>query len=142
VKREPFSLAVSDALTRLAPGESPTASQSESSPLRCPRTCAPSRACLAQNVNSCNHCRVKNRRELNASLSGATLGDADAAVDDTRAWLRRSKKQEKVLAQRRQRELESMDKQFQDQYTERAWADCVCRRAGAGLTLVQATSRA
>jgi FKBP-type peptidyl-prolyl cis-trans isomerase (trigger factor) len=62
--------------------------------------------------------RVKNRRELNASLNGATLGEADADVDDTLKWLKRSKKKEKELAKKRQQELESMDKQFQDEYTE------------------------
>jgi U4/U6.U5 tri-snRNP-associated protein 1 len=61
---------------------------------------------------------VKNRRELNASLNGATLGEADADVDDTLKWLKRSKKKEKELAKKRQQELESMDKQFQDEYTE------------------------
>lgn len=63
-------------------------------------------------------CRVRNRRELNASLKGATLGEADADVDDTIKWLKRSKKREKMLAQKRQQELENMDKMFQDEYSE------------------------
>lgn len=67
-------------------------------------------------------CRVRNKKELNASLNGATLGDADADTDDTLKWLRKSKKREKELARKRQAELESMDKVFQgDDYTESEW---------------------
>jgi U4/U6.U5 tri-snRNP-associated protein 1 len=62
---------------------------------------------------------VRNRRELNASLKGATLGDADVDVDDTLKWLKRSKKKEKELAKKRQQELEDMDKMHQKEYTER-----------------------
>ena len=58
--------------------------------------------------------RVRNKRELNARLKGTTLGDAGADdVDDTRKWIKRSKKKEKELARKRQEELESMDKMFQ-----------------------------
>jgi U4/U6.U5 tri-snRNP-associated protein 1 len=65
---------------------------------------------------------VRNRRELNASLKGATLGDADGDIDDTLAWVKRSKKKQKELAQKREEELESMDKVFQgDEYTESAF---------------------
>ncbi|KAG6817334.1 hypothetical protein H0H87_009932 [Tephrocybe sp. NHM501043] len=64
--------------------------------------------------------KVRNRKELNASLKGATLGDADADTDDTLKWIKRSKKKEKELARKRQEELESMDKAFQEEYTERA----------------------
>jgi U4/U6.U5 tri-snRNP-associated protein 1 len=56
---------------------------------------------------------VRNRRELNASLKGATLGDADGEVDDTVKWIKRSKKKEKELARKRQEELERMDQVFQ-----------------------------
>jgi U4/U6.U5 tri-snRNP-associated protein 1 len=56
-------------------------------------------------------------------LKGATLGDADTNVDDTLAWLKRSKKKEKELAKRRQQELENMDQQFQEEYDERM---CFC----------------
>jgi len=63
--------------------------------------------------------RVRNRRELHASLKGATLGDADGD-DDTLKWIKRSKKSEKELARKRQAELEQMDKVFQEEYTERA----------------------
>jgi U4/U6.U5 tri-snRNP-associated protein 1 len=61
---------------------------------------------------------VRNKRELNASLQGATLGDADADTDDTLKWLKRSKRREKELAKKRQAELESMDKVFQEEYTD------------------------
>ncbi|RDB26410.1 U4/U6.U5 tri-snRNP-associated protein 1 [Hypsizygus marmoreus] len=63
--------------------------------------------------------KVRNRRELNASLKGSTLGDVDGDVDDTLKWIKRSKKKEKELAKKRQEELESMDKAFQEEYTER-----------------------
>lgn len=66
-----------------------------------------------------NLARVRNRRELHASLKGATLGDADGDVDDTMKWIKRSKKKEKELARKRQEELEQMDKIFQAEYTER-----------------------
>jgi U4/U6.U5 tri-snRNP-associated protein 1 len=64
--------------------------------------------------------RVRNRRELHASLKGATLGDADGDVDSTLKWIKRSKKKEKELAKKRQEELEQMDKVFLAEYTERA----------------------
>ncbi|KXN89099.1 U4/U6.U5 tri-snRNP-associated protein 1 [Leucoagaricus sp. SymC.cos] len=63
--------------------------------------------------------KVRNRRELHASLKGATLGDADGGVDDTLKWIKRSKKKERELAKKRQEELEQMDKVFQAEYTER-----------------------
>ncbi|KAF5359829.1 hypothetical protein D9756_003403 [Leucocoprinus leucothites] len=62
--------------------------------------------------------KVRNRRELHASLKGATLGDADGD-GDTLKWIKRSKKREKELAKKRQAELEQMDKAFQEEYTER-----------------------
>lgn len=61
---------------------------------------------------------MRNRRELNASLKGPTLGDADG-VDDTLKWIKRNKRKEKELAQRRQQELESRDKDVLGEYTER-----------------------
>ncbi|KAF8071950.1 SART-1 family-domain-containing protein [Lyophyllum atratum] len=64
--------------------------------------------------------KVRNRKELNAALKGSTLGDADASVDDTMKWLKRSKKKQKELAKKRQEELESMDRVFLgEEYTER-----------------------
>lgn len=61
---------------------------------------------------------MRNKRELNASLRGSTLGDADADTDDTLKWIKKGKKREKELAKKRQAELESMDKAFQEEYTE------------------------
>lgn len=62
---------------------------------------------------------MRNRRELNASLKGTTLGDPDADDGDTLKWIKKSKKREKELARKRQEELENMDKVFQDEYSER-----------------------
>ena len=63
--------------------------------------------------------RVRNRRELNASLTGTTLGDPDGEAEDALKWIKRAKKREKELARKRQLELENMDKIFQgDEYTE------------------------
>ena len=62
---------------------------------------------------------MRNKRELNAKLKGSTLGDVDGDVDDTLKWIKRSKKKEKLLAKKRQEELENMDKVFRgDEYTE------------------------
>ncbi|KAI0264420.1 SART-1 family-domain-containing protein [Gloeopeniophorella convolvens] len=63
--------------------------------------------------------KVRNKRELNASLQGATLGDVGADTDDALNWIKKSKKREKELARKRQAELESMDKVFQEEYTEK-----------------------
>jgi hypothetical protein len=46
------------------------------------------------------------------------LGDADADTDDALKWIKKNKKREKALAKKRQAELESMDKVFQEEYTE------------------------
>jgi hypothetical protein len=67
--------------------------------------------------------RVRNRRELNTSLKGATLGDAEEDVDDTLKWIKRNKKKERELAKKRQLELENRDKEVQDEYTERELAN-------------------
>ncbi len=61
---------------------------------------------------------MRNRRELHASLKGATLGDADEDVDDTLKWVKKSKKKEKELARKRQEDFANRDKETQD-YTER-----------------------
>ncbi|KAF4613943.1 hypothetical protein D9613_007570 [Agrocybe pediades] len=66
-----------------------------------------------------NIAKVRNRRELHASLKGATLGDAEEDVDDTLKWIKRNKKKEKELAKKRQQELENRDKEIQEDYTER-----------------------
>ncbi|KAF9238499.1 SART-1 family-domain-containing protein [Melanogaster broomeanus] len=64
--------------------------------------------------------KVRNRRELNASLTGATLGDPDGDAEDTLKWVKKAKRREKELAKKRQQELENMDKVFQgEQYTEK-----------------------
>ncbi|KAF7312254.1 hypothetical protein MIND_00238400 [Mycena indigotica] len=62
--------------------------------------------------------KIKNRRELNASLQGTTLGDPEGD-EDTLKWVKKSKKREKELAKKRQQELENMDQMFQAEYTER-----------------------
>ena len=64
---------------------------------------------------------MRNRRELNASLTGATLGDPDGDSEDTLKWIKRAKKRDRELARKRQLELENMDKVFQDEYTESAY---------------------
>lgn len=63
---------------------------------------------------------MRNKRELNAKLKGATLGDAEADVDDTMKWIKRAKKKEKELAKKRQAELENMDRMAEEEYTESA----------------------
>ena len=63
---------------------------------------------------------MRNKRDLNAKLKGATLGDADNDADDTKAWLRKSKKKEKELAAKRLKEIESMDDAAQGEYSESA----------------------
>ena len=69
-------------------------------------------------IRSC-YFRVRNRRELNASLKGTTLGDADGDADDTLKWIKKTKRKEKELAKKRQEEIENMDKVFRgDDYTE------------------------
>lgn len=62
---------------------------------------------------------MRNRKELNASLKGATLGDAADDVDDAKKWIKRSKQKEKELALKRQKELETRDKELLEEYTER-----------------------
>lgn len=63
--------------------------------------------------------KVRNRRELNASLKGATLGDAEGDVDNTLKWIKRSKKKEKELAKKRQEEIDNRDKASEPEYSER-----------------------
>lgn len=63
---------------------------------------------------------MRNRRELHASLRGATLGDPDGDTEDTLRWIKKAKKRDKELAKKRQQELENLDKAFQgDEYTEK-----------------------
>lgn len=64
--------------------------------------------------------KVRNRRELHASLKGATLGDPDGDTEDTLKWIKKAKKRDKELAKKRQQELENLDRAFQgDDYTEK-----------------------
>ena len=73
---------------------------------------------------------MRNRRELNASLTGATLGDPDGEVEDTLKWIKKAKKHEKELARKRQLELENMDKVFQgDEYTESTYTPFISFRS-------------
>ncbi|THV07440.1 SART-1 protein [Dendrothele bispora CBS 962.96] len=62
--------------------------------------------------------KIRNRRELNTSLKGATLGDPEGD-EDTLKWIKKSKKKEKELAKKRQQELDSLDQTLQEEYTER-----------------------
>ncbi|KIK41913.1 hypothetical protein CY34DRAFT_760290 [Suillus luteus UH-Slu-Lm8-n1] len=64
--------------------------------------------------------KVRNRRELHASLKGTTLGDPDGDTEDTLKWIKKAKKRDKELAAKRQQELENLDRAFQgDEYTEK-----------------------
>ncbi|EIW83719.1 SART-1-domain-containing protein [Coniophora puteana RWD-64-598 SS2] len=63
--------------------------------------------------------KVRNKRELNASLTGVTLGDPEGDTDDALKWIKKAKKKEKELAKKRQQELENMDKMFQEEYGEK-----------------------
>ncbi|KAF8830684.1 hypothetical protein HHX47_DHR2001076 [Lentinula edodes] len=63
--------------------------------------------------------RVRNRRELNASLKGPTLGDADDDTDNVLKWIKKNKKKEKELAKKPLQEFDRMDKAIQEDYTER-----------------------
>ncbi|KAG6373485.1 SART-1 family-domain-containing protein [Boletus reticuloceps] len=68
--------------------------------------------------------KVRNRRELNASLTGATLGDPDGDSEDTLKWVKRAKKREKELARKGQLARENMDNVFQGMNTPRV---CISR---------------
>ena len=70
---------------------------------------------------------MRNRRELNARLKGTTLGDTDDGVDNTKAWLKKSKKKERELAAKRLKEIESMDDAAQGEYNESAWISILRR---------------
>jgi hypothetical protein len=69
---------------------------------------------------TCYSPRVRNRRELNTRLKGATLGDPDDDVDNTKGWLKKNKKKERELAAKRLKEIESMDDAAQGEYSESA----------------------
>jgi U4/U6.U5 tri-snRNP-associated protein 1 len=61
---------------------------------------------------------VKNKRELQSSLKGTTLGDTDEKDEDTLKWIKRSRKKEKELAKKRLEELSKMDEAFLADYSE------------------------
>jgi U4/U6.U5 tri-snRNP-associated protein 1 len=55
---------------------------------------------------------------LNEKLSGQTLGQAlEGENEDLRSWIKKTKKRERELAERRAQELENQDQQFQNEYT-------------------------
>ena len=62
---------------------------------------------------------MRNRQELNTKLKGATLGDADGDVDNTKAWVRKGRKG-KVPNVKRSKLAESMNNTVQDMYDESA----------------------
>jgi U4/U6.U5 tri-snRNP-associated protein 1 len=63
---------------------------------------------------------VRNRKELNASLKGATLGDPDGDEDNLK-FIKKLKKREKELAKKRLQELDNMDQEIQQEYSERTF---------------------
>ena len=62
--------------------------------------------------------REKDRKALNERLAGRTLGEADEGDDeDLKSWIKKTKKRERELAEKRAQELENQDQQFQNEYT-------------------------
>jgi U4/U6.U5 tri-snRNP-associated protein 1 len=61
---------------------------------------------------------VRNRRELKAKLKGTTLGDANDDIDNTKTWLKKSKKRGKELEAKGLKELEDMNNAVMDVYDE------------------------
>jgi U4/U6.U5 tri-snRNP-associated protein 1 len=62
--------------------------------------------------------KAKDRKTLNEQLVGRTLADVEEdGPQDLKAWIKRSKKQERELAAKRAAELEQQDKEFQSEYT-------------------------
>ena len=64
---------------------------------------------------------MRNRRELNAKLKGATLGDADGDVDDTKAWVKKGRKKGKEFDAKK-KAIESINNAVQDMYDESTWS--------------------
>lgn len=62
--------------------------------------------------------RVRNRRELNTKLKGRTLGDADNDIDNTKAWLKKSKKKGKELGAKNLEQIEDTKSAARDVYDE------------------------
>ena len=62
--------------------------------------------------------RAKDRKALNERLAGRTLGEADEGdAEDLKSWIKKTKKRERELAEKRAQELENQDQQFQNEYT-------------------------
>lgn len=62
--------------------------------------------------------RAKDRKTLNERLAGRTLGEADEGDgEDLKSWIKKTKKRERELAEKRAQELENQDQQFQNEYT-------------------------
>lgn len=63
--------------------------------------------------------KARDRKALNEKLKGQTLGEVDETEEkeDIKSWVKRTKKREQELAAKRAQELESQDKQFQEEYT-------------------------
>ena len=62
--------------------------------------------------------RAKDRKALNERLAGRTLGQADEGdAEDLKSWIKKTKKHERELAEKRAQELENQDQQFQNEYT-------------------------
>lgn len=45
------------------------------------------------------------------------MGEATKGSEDLKSWIKRSKKRERELAEKRAQELENQDQQFQNEYT-------------------------
>lgn len=63
--------------------------------------------------------KARDRKVLNEKLVGKTLADPEGEEEDLTSWIKKTKRREKELAAQRARELESQDKLFQEEYTER-----------------------
>lgn len=55
---------------------------------------------------------------MNAKLKGATLGDADGDVDNTKSWVKKGRKKGKDLDAKRSKVFETMNNTVQDMYDE------------------------
>ena len=63
--------------------------------------------------------KARDRKALNEKLTGKTLADAEGEEEDLTSWIKKTKRREKELAAQRAKELESQDKLFQEEYTEK-----------------------
>jgi len=62
--------------------------------------------------------RARDRRALNEKLSGPTLGEpGEEEKEDLKSWIKRTKKRQRELAERKSREFKSQDQQSQEEYT-------------------------